>query len=143
MTPEPKAVVERFLRDSRDPETREWRLDVINECFDVDQYFSHTWGAGLAETGRRMGAFFSAFAPAGEVISEALVAEGDFVVHHSSRRVRHVGEILGVAATGRTIEVNHVEMWRVEDGKIVEHWGGLGEAGHIFSQITGDGDTDG
>jgi predicted SnoaL-like aldol condensation-catalyzing enzyme len=138
MSAEPKAVVRRFLTDSRDPDTGEWRAEVIRECFDVDRYFSHTWGAGLVETGRRMGEFFAAFRPAGEVISDTLIAEGDFVVHHTSWRAEHVGAVLGVEATGRMVEMNHVEMWRVENGKIVEHWGGLGESWRLYDQITGE-----
>jgi len=139
MSVEPKAVVRRFLSDSRDPETGEWRADVISECFDVDRYFSHTWGAGLVETGRRMGEFFAAFGPAREIISDTLIAEGEFVVHHTSWRAEHVGRVLGVEATGRTVEMNHVEMWRVENGKIVEHWGGLGESWRLYDQITAEG----
>jgi predicted SnoaL-like aldol condensation-catalyzing enzyme len=139
MSAVPKAVVRRFLDDSRDSETGEWRVDVIAECFDIDRYFSHTWGAGLGETGRRMGEFFAAFGPAVEVISDTLIAEGEFVVHHRSWRTEHVGAVLGVEATGRTVEMNHVEMWRVENGKIVEHWGGVGEAWRLYEQITGTG----
>jgi predicted SnoaL-like aldol condensation-catalyzing enzyme len=142
MTDGPKAVVERFLRDGRDPATGRWRVDVINECFDVDRYYSHTWGAGLVETGRRMGEFFAALSQH-EMISDVVVAEGEFVVHRASWRASHTGRVLGVEATGRTIEFNDVEMWRVENGKIVEHWGGIGEAWHLYDQITGDGDADG
>jgi predicted ester cyclase len=138
MAPEPKAVVERFLRDSRDPATGEWRLDVIRECFDVERYFSHTWDAGLAETGRRMAEFYPAFAKEYELLSEALIAEGDLVVHRRSIRTSHVGAVLGVEATGKPVQVNEVEMWRVENGKIVEHWGGVGEAQHLYEQITAE-----
>ena len=138
MAPEPKAVVERFLRDSRDPDTGEWRLDVIRECFDVERYFSHTWDAGLAETGRRMAEFYPAFAKDYELLSEALIAEGDLVVHRTSIRATHVGAVLGVEATGRPVQLNEVEMWRVENGKIVEHWGGVGEAQHLYAQITAE-----
>src|SRR5262249_30262047 len=103
MTPDAKTIVQRFLADSRDPETGEWRPDVIRECFDVERYFSHTWGAGLVETGRRMGEFFTAFGGSCEKIADTLVADGDFVVHHSSWRAEHVGPVLGVEPTGRTV----------------------------------------
>ena len=82
-----------------------------------------------------MGEFFSGFGDR-QPITEALVAEGDRVIHHATWRATHVGPVLGVAATGRTVEVHHVEIWRVEDGRIVEHWGGIGEAAHLLSQIT-------
>ena len=57
-------------------------------------------------------------------------------VHRSTRRVRHVGEIFGIAPTGREVTVQHVEMWRVDGGKIVEHWGGLGEGGQLYRALT-------
>jgi predicted SnoaL-like aldol condensation-catalyzing enzyme len=136
MPPDAKAVVQRFLDDAYDRESGEWDVDVVAECFDVERYWSHTWGAGLVETGRRMGEFLAAFGPEGEVVSDVLVAEGDLVVHRITWRRPHVGTLLGVPATGRTIEVNHVEMWRVDEGKIVEHWGGIGEAANLYDQLT-------
>ena len=63
MARDPKAVVRRFLDDGWDPVAGRWDADVIAECFDVERYHSHTWGAGLVETGRRMGAFFSGLGP--------------------------------------------------------------------------------
>ncbi|MDP8929056.1 MAG: ester cyclase [Actinomycetota bacterium] len=36
----------------------------------------------------------------------------------------HEGDFLGVAATGRRVEVNLVDLWRIADGRIVEQWGG-------------------
>ena len=136
MSTDPKSVVRRFLDEAYDREEQRWRPDVVVECFDVERYHSHTWGAGLIETGRRMGEFFAGFADR-ELLGEALVAEGDLVVHRVSSRARHVGPMLGVPATDRQVEVHHVEMWRVEDGKIVEHWGGIGEAHHLYEQLTG------
>jgi predicted ester cyclase len=64
------------------------------------------------------------------------VAEGDLVVHRSRTRYRHVGELLGVPPTGREVVVDHVEMWRVRDGKIVEHWGGIGAGGQLHRALT-------
>ena len=130
-----KAVVQRFVRDAGDQKTGEWNLDVITEVFDIDRYFSHSWGAGLAETGQRMAQYFSAFEFV-EVVSEDFVAEGDLVVYRSTVRVRHTGETFGVAATNRTLTLHRVEMWRVKDGKIIEHWGGAGDGWSLYNQIT-------
>jgi predicted SnoaL-like aldol condensation-catalyzing enzyme len=131
---EPKEVVRRFLEDGRGPDG--WNMDVIDECFD-DRYWSHTWQADLAHTGARQGRFFGALLPLEQLESE-LVAEGELVVHRSRRRVRHVGEIFGVAPTNREVEIDHVEMWRVADGKIVEHWGGIGAGGQLYRALTSE-----
>jgi predicted SnoaL-like aldol condensation-catalyzing enzyme len=128
----PREVVERFLRDgSRDGQ---WDMAVIEECFDPD-YWSHTWQGDLAHTGARQARWFGAFEYV-ETLDDHLVAEGDLVVHHRRHRIRHVGEALGVPATGREVEIDHIEMWRVRDGKIVEHWGGSGVAGQLHRALT-------
>ena len=132
MTPEPKEVVRRFLEHGSTAEG--WNMDVIAECFD-DRYWSHTWQGDLAHTGARQGRFFAGLQQVERLESE-LVAEGELVVYRSRRKVRHVGEVLGVAPTGRVVTVDHVEMWRVVDGKIVEHWGGLGAGAQLHRALT-------
>ena len=128
----PKDVVRRFLDHGRTD--GDWDMDVIDECFSPS-YRSHTWGGDLARTGARQGRFFAAFEVL-ERLGSDLVAEGDLVVHRSRLRLRHVGEAFGVPATGRVVDVDHVEMWRVEDGKIVEHWGGLGAGAQLHRALT-------
>ena len=51
------------------------------------------------------------------------VEEGDTVVVHFTHTGRHVGEIMGLAPTGRTFSYDHIHILRFEDGKVVEHWG--------------------
>src|SRR3954447_165649 len=135
---QPKDVVRRFLEDGWDREAKGGDLDVIAECFDIDAYWSHTWRGNLADTGRVQGAFFRNFAPDRTYLADDLVADGDLVVHRSVFRTNVTGEVLGVAVHERPVEVTHIEMWRVTDGKIVEHWGGLGEAHHLYTQLIGD-----
>jgi hypothetical protein len=129
---DPKAVVQRFLDDGWNADG--WNLDVIDECFD-DRYWSHTWQGDLAHTGARQGRFFSALQLV-EAVSSDMIGEDDFVVHRSTERRRHVGEVFGLPATGRVVTVEHVEMWRVLDGKIVEHWGGLGAGSQLYRALT-------
>jgi len=109
-------------------------MGVIAECFS-EQYRSHTWGGDLASTGARQGRFFAAFELL-EQQSSDLIAEGDLVVHRSTRMLRHVGEVFGVQPTGRVVTVEHVEMWRVTSGKIVEHWGGIGAGAQLHRALT-------
>ena len=35
----------------------------------------------------------------------------------------HEAEFMGVAATGTTVEIKGIDIIRVEDGKVAEHWG--------------------
>lgn len=126
-----KDVVRRFL-DHGSTDGR-WNMDVISECFD-EAYWSHTWAGDLAHTGARRGRFFSALELV-ERLESVLVAEDDLVVHRSRSRFRHVGAIFGVAPTQRVVTVDHVEMWRVADGRIVEHWGGIGAGGQLHRAL--------
>ncbi len=49
----------------------------------------------------------------------------------------HSAEFLGVPPTGRRIETDVIEIWRVEDDKIVEHWGGMTEVSErLYRDLT-------
>ncbi len=138
---EPKDVVRRFLENGWDGAAQQWDLEVIAECFDVDGYWSHTWRGNLVDTGRVQGAFFRNFDQVRSYLEDDLIAEGDLVVHRSVYRTKVTGEVLGVTAHERPVEVTHIEMWRVTNGKIVEHWGGLGEAHHLYTQLIGESES--
>lgn len=53
---------------------------------------------------------------------EDMIAEGDKVVARFTLRGTHKGEFLGVPATGRSISVAVINIYRFEDGKIAEVW---------------------
>jgi predicted ester cyclase len=37
----------------------------------------------------------------------------------------HQGDLMGVGPTGRSVEFSGVDIIRVEDGKVAEHWGAM------------------
>ena len=51
------------------------------------------------------------------------VAEGDLVMTHKVFHGTHTGELLGIPPTGREVEILVIDVVRVADGRIVEHWG--------------------
>ncbi len=62
-----------------------------------------------------------------EMIVADLIAEGDKAVVRFSLRATHGGEFMGIPATGRTINVPGMSIYRIAIGqnneaKIVEHW---------------------
>lgn len=129
---EPKEVVQRFLDHGSTADG--WNMEVITECFS-EHYWSHTWQGDLASTGARQGRFFAAFEFI-EQLSSDLIAEDDLVVQRSTVKLRHVGEMFGIPPTDRVVTTEHVEMWRVIDAKIVEHWGGLGAGAQLYRALT-------
>lgn len=56
----------------------------------------------------------------GEV--EAIVAEGDLVVARFSWTGTHKGELFGIPATHKRVTWTGADWWRVENGKLAEHW---------------------
>ena len=54
---------------------------------------------------------------------EDVMAEGDRVTARVTMRGTHQGEFQGIAPTGKRVEVRAIDMFRIEEGKIVEHWG--------------------
>jgi predicted ester cyclase len=54
---------------------------------------------------------------------EDVMAEGDRVTARVTMRGTHQGEFQGIAPTGKRVEVRAIDMFRIREGKIVEHWG--------------------
>jgi predicted ester cyclase len=55
--------------------------------------------------------------------SEPMLADGDLEAARTVLTGTHQGELLGVSATGNTVEFESIDIIRVEDGKCAEHWG--------------------
>src|SRR5262245_777414 len=64
------------------------------------------------------------------------LAEGDRVTTYKTYHGTHEGPLLGVAPTHRKIHFESVDVMRVRDGKIVEHWG-VGNLLSLMRQIGG------
>ncbi len=67
-------------------------------------------------------AFFDTVFPRYELVSERMVAEGDLVSVIGRVRGTHMGELMGIPPTGKTVEFPIHITYRLADGKIVEHW---------------------
>ena len=55
---------------------------------------------------------------------EEIFAEGDRVAFRSTIRGTHQNIFQGIPPTGRQVTVSLLDIVRVEDSKIIEHWGG-------------------
>jgi predicted ester cyclase len=78
--------------------------------------FENLTPAGLGK------AFYTAFPDFTHIILDQ-VAEGDFVVERIRYFATHLGEFMGIAATGRPITFTGMDWVRFENGKAVERWG--------------------
>jgi predicted ester cyclase len=50
------------------------------------------------------------------------IAEGEKVVLRTTMHGRHVGEFLGRPPTGKEFATKQIHVYRIEDGKVIEHW---------------------
>jgi steroid delta-isomerase-like uncharacterized protein len=62
---------------------------------------------------------------------EDLIAEGDKVVVRWTNSGTNVGEFLGIPATGRTFITPGIDIYRLDGGKLAEHW----HVVDVFSQM--------
>jgi predicted ester cyclase len=65
---------------------------------------------------------------------EDLVTSGDLVVGRFVYRGTHTGELMGIPASGKPVEMHSIDIWRVEDAMFVEHWDELNLL-ELFQQI--------
>lgn len=53
---------------------------------------------------------------------EDMIAEGDKVAVRLTARGRHAGEFMGMPPSDRSYEISETHIFRVENGKVIEHW---------------------
>lgn len=63
-----------------------------------------------------------------------IVSEGDRVWVYGTYSGTHKAEWLGIAATGKAYKFDAVDIFRIEDGKLAEHWDVLDVYG-LFKQL--------
>lgn len=86
------------------------------------------------EANRQFWAGFFAGLPDLTATMEDLIVSGDRVVGRFVYRGTHTGDLVGVPATGRPVEMRSIDIWRVADGLFVEHWDELNLL-QVFQQI--------
>ena len=63
-----------------------------------------------------------------------IVAEGDTVMMYSTTTATHLGEWLGNPPTGNKLKFDVVDIFRIENGKIAEHWD-VADTLKLFTQV--------
>ena len=65
-----------------------------------------------------------------------MIAEGDKVVTRATMSGTNVGEFMGMPASNKKIEVPIADYFRLENGKVAEHWG-ITDTGIMKEQLGG------
>jgi steroid delta-isomerase-like uncharacterized protein len=93
----------------------------------IDDYFAEDYAHdGPISPGRdffkaHMRELFDAFPDFGGTLEDVVVG-GDKVVSRSVFRGTQERELMGIPANGHSVEYRVIEIFRLEDGRIVEHW---------------------
>jgi steroid delta-isomerase-like uncharacterized protein len=120
-------------------------VDMINN-HDVGTMAEHTASGhidhnpvvadGIAANRDFWAGVFVAF-PDIKVVAHDIIAEGDKVAARFEYAAIHRGAFAGLPATGRTVNFQSIDIWRVEDGLLAEHWDQL-NMDEIFRQLGAD-----
>jgi predicted ester cyclase len=121
-----KAIVRRFVEEFQD----EHRVEVLDALISRD-FVNHSGTVrdipgmeratdfeGMKEIDRMYRKPF----PNQRVTIRDMAAEGDKVWTYKTFSTVHEGEFMGIAPTGKTVTIDAIDIMRVVDGKIVEHW---------------------
>ncbi|GAA0538142.1 hypothetical protein GCM10010172_19290 [Paractinoplanes ferrugineus] len=106
------------------------RLEVAEEIFAPDFVLSGK-RVGPAGPQRSVRHIRSVFDPM-RVTVDQQIADERYVVSHYTARGRHtLAPYRGIDPTGRTVEASGVQIWRVEDGRVVQDWNIFDEWGMV------------
>jgi steroid delta-isomerase-like uncharacterized protein len=127
-----KAIVRRMVEEAQSRHN----LAAVDELF-APNFVDHSVPRGLppGRDGVKMqfAMFFAAF-PDLHVVIHDQVAEGDEVVTRKTFHGTHQGDLMGIPPSGRPIAFDVIDILRLKDGKITDHWNVVDQLG-LMRQI--------
>jgi predicted ester cyclase len=70
-------------------------------------------------------------------IDEARLVQGEWMAAFGRQDATHSGEFMGIAPTGKRVEIRYMDFWKVQGGKIVDNWVSVDFA-HVLRQLGKD-----
>ena len=121
----------RLVRRALDEVFAGGNLSVVNEIFHPE-FINHEAGPntppgpeGLKMTVKWLRDSFSDL----HYDIEDEITEGDKVVVRVISNGRHTGPFIGFPPTGKTFSAQQIHIYRIADGKIIEHWSSRDDLG--------------
>ena len=121
MSPEDnKALVRRFV----DEVQSKGNTDLIDEICSPE-FVNYSAPQGMLadlEGIKILTTMFKGAFPDSYFTVEDMIAEGDKVVTRKTFHGTHEGEFMGIPPSGRPVNVSLIDVVRISDGRVVEHW---------------------
>ena len=70
-------------------------------------------------------------------IDEARIVQGEWMAAFGSQHATHSGEFMGIAPTGKRVEIRYMDFWKVVDGKIIDNYV-MVDFPHVMQQLSVD-----
>ena len=122
-----KAIVRRLFE-----EMMKGNLAIADELIAADYAQHSVFGIPNGREGFKQ--FFMAFAaavPDSHFVIEDVIAEGDKVVTRLTVTGTQTGTLRGIPPTEKKFSMRGIDIFRVVDGKIVEHWDAVDQLGML------------
>jgi predicted ester cyclase len=118
---------EQLVRRVMDEGFSQGRLEVIDELFAPDAIEHQFRGPGQPQSGpegvKAVISGLRASFPDLQYAIEDLISDDDKVWVRMIGRGTNLGPYMGHPPTGRSIAIDVIDIVRIKDGRIVEHWG--------------------
>ena len=140
---ENKALVRRFVEEVQSA----GNIDAVDELCSPE-FVNHSAPPGVpsnCEGVKQLTAMFRRAFPDSYFTVEEMIAEGDKVVTRKTFHGTHEGEFMGIPPTGRGVSMGLIDIVRVSEGRVVEHWS-MGDNLGLMQQlgiVPQPGDTQG
>ena len=132
-TAETQAVIENMVDGLNDH-----RIADIGEVFADGFRWMGNAGCGtkhgLTEFQQRWQKPFQAAFHDKVCVDEGRLFMGEWAAAFGRQEAVHGGEFMGIAATGKKVEIRYMDFWKVVDGKIVDNWV-MVDFPHVMAQL--------
>lgn len=115
-----KALVRRFVDEVQSG----GHIDLIDEICSPG-FVNHSAPPGVppnCEGVKHLTAMFRRAFPDSYFNVEDMMAEGEKVVTRKTFHGTHEGELMGIPPTGRRVSMGLIDIVRIADGRVTEHW---------------------
>ena len=127
-----KALVRRFVDEVQSG----GNIDLIDEICSPE-FVNHSPPPGIpadCEGIKILTAMFRGAFPDSYFTVEDMVAEGDKVATRKTFHGTHEGEFMGMPPSGRAVSMGLIDIVRIYDGRVVEHWA-MGDSLGLMQQL--------